>query len=354
MNTNSIQIRNNKKSYLIDSRMHKDDLKSVLVRVMGLLKSGSKNLSGKLDEVGSKKFETLIGKLIGLCSKAIAHPVETIKFIEGLVKAGASVTWREAKLLFATIIKMVMDSYKKDQRLKKAAEKAAKAAAEAAKAAAEKAGEAAAGAITKKDSMRMIRMCHDCAFVVNQMLRVRKALVAIKHNDDRRRISTTKKPSAWEIRYVLGVNPNININMNDFKAYRENGFVVVEDKRKGTRYQKPFNEVMAAAENERQDRLNRANPDLVGVGNRNVGAGYNSAYMEANTLSSGEKNKVEKGIKNIDNILKALLATIGTLAAIKAATTGWGAGLRDFIANLYMVITKGKKVREELKAAAKA
>ena len=348
MNTNSIQIRNNKMNYLMDSRMHQDDLKSVLVRVMGILKSGLKNLSGKLDEVGAKKFETLIGKLIGLCSKAIAHPIETIKLLEALTKAGAMAAGREMKLFFATVIKMVMDSYKKDQRLKKAAEKAAKAAAEAAKAAAEKAGEAATNAVAKKDSMRMIRMCHDCAYIVNQMLRVKKALIAIKHNDDRRRISTTKKPSAWEIRYVLGVNPNININMNDFKAYRENGFVVVEDKRKGTRYQKPFNEVMAAAETERQGRLNNTNPDLIGV-NGNAPSAYNAAYM-----STQDRNKVEKGIKNINAILTAIAATITTLAGIKAATQGWGAGLRDFIANLYMTISKGKKIREDLKAAAKA
>jgi hypothetical protein len=341
--TNAMQIRKSQMNYLMDARMYRDDLKSVLIRVMGMLKSAAKSFSGKLDGASEHNFETLIGKLIGKCMKAIAHPIETIKLIESLTKAAAGKVIPEIKLFFATVLKMIMDSYKKDQRIKKAAEKAAKAAAEAAK----KAGETAVEAATKKDSMKMIMMCHDCAYIVNQMLRVRKALIAIKHNDDRRRIGTTKKPTAWEIRYVLGINPNININMNDFKAYRENGFVVVEDKRKGTTYRKPFNEVMAAAEAERQGRLNNVNPDLIGVGGSP--ASYNAAYM-----SSQDRNKVEKGIKNIDAILKALLATIGTLAAIKAATSGWGAGLRDFIANLYMTITKGKKVREELKAAAKA
>ena len=330
--TNAMQIRKSQMNYLMDARMYRDDLKSVLIRVMGMLKSAAKSFSGKLDGASERNFETLIGKLIGKCMKAIAHPIETIKLIESLTKAAAGKVIPEIKLFFATVLKMIMDSYKKDQRIKKAAEKAAKAAAEAAK----KAGETAVEAATKKDSMKMIMMCHDCAYIVNQMLRVRKAL-----------IGTTKKPTVWEIRYVLGVNPNININMNDFKASRENGFVVVEDKRKGTTYRKPFNEVMAAAEAERQGRLNNVNPDLIGVGGSP--ASYNAAYM-----SSQDRNKVEKGIKNINAILNALLATIGVLASIKAATSGWGLSLRDFIANLYMIITKGKKVREELKAAAKA
>lgn len=351
--TTAIQIKRIDDNHLVGSRMHCDDLKSVLIGAVRLLKNGMKNISGKLDEVSRYKFETLVGKLIGLFSRAIAHPIETIKLIEGLTKAAATVTWREAKLLFATIIKMVMNSYNKEQRLKKAAEKAAKAASKVVASAAEKVNDAAADALSKKDNIKIIRMCNDCALVVNQMLRVRKALVAIKHNDDRRRISTTNKPTVWEIKYVLGVNPNVNINMSDYKAYRENGFVVVEDKRKGDRYQKPFNEVMAAAEHERQGRLNRSNPDLIGVGNNSVN--YGSAYMaNNNAISSGEKSKVEKGIRKIDNILNALLATISTLTAIKAATSGWGAGLRDFVANLYMLITKGKKVREDLKSALKA
>jgi hypothetical protein len=150
-----------------------------------------------------------------------------------------------------------------------------------------------------KDSNELIKLYRDSLSILNTLKCLKCMLVAHKYTDDRRRISTTKTPTMWEKKYVLGIKPGVSFNERDWKAYKENGFIVVENKRTGQTYRKPQTEVIAAANAERQEKLNTADPYL------------NSGNIQYGTDVNNPKNK-----KSLISIMKTIAATIASVTMV--------------------------------------
>lgn len=207
---------------------------------------------------------------------------------------------------------MLEKSYKK-QEVKEKAEAAARAAAEAVQKA----------ATSKNDSDELVRLYRDGKYIVKTLKQLRRALIGHKIEDDRRRISTTKTPTMWEMRYVLGIKPGVSFYEKDWKAYKENGFIIVENKRTGQRYQKPQSDVVAAANNERASRINTADPYL-NSGDVQYGEGE---------LAPQQKNSLVRIIKKIGAVIASVTGVVTAIKALKSNASGWSNALRDFLAN---------------------
>ena len=190
--------------------------------------------------------------------------------------------------------------------------------------------------LASKDSAELLRLYKDCLTTVNSIKKIQKFLVSKKLRDSRGRISTTTTPTVWEVRQVLGVKPGMSYNEKDWKAYKENGMVIVQNRHKTElRYSKPVNELISIANRERAALENKKDPYV-----ENSPEGY--SYE---TINPKEKSKIERALRVVNSALKAFLAVLGTIGLIKSATKGWGAELRDLIAT---VLLSKQKVEQSM------
>lgn len=198
----------------------------------------------------------------------------------------------------------------------------------------------------------------DCYILLHQVMKIHDCLVK-KKLDARTRISRTAKPSQWEIRYVLGVKPGVNYVSSEWKAYRENGYVVVKNKNNGTEYKKPFNEVVQAANQEAASKANNVNQDYIagmyhGYGNTAVGPGNISSEGSASnttTVQNGiypqEKSKLRMLMLKITDLLKILTGMVIAFKGLKSAGAT-ARNIRDFVYNTVTYISKVVGIKKDL------
>lgn len=280
----------------------------------------------KLKLATSKTEVFVLNKIIVSCKKLLLNlkndyywPTsekikQYIKANYDLLKVKVGITIR--KFIMWTV-SMLQKSYEQ-QRIREKAEAAAKAAAEAAKEAVTKAAE------SKKDSSELATLYNDGIAVIKTLKQMQRVLIARRYADDRRRISTTKTPTMWEIKYVLGIKPGVSFYEKDWKAYKENGFIVVENKRTGQRYQKPQSEIVAAANAEREEKLNTADPYLSSGGVQ---------YGDIVEITPQQKNSLRNIIKKIGAVIASITGVVTAIKALKSNASGWSRALRDFVAN---------------------
>lgn len=194
----------------------------------------------------------------------------------------------------------------------------------------------------------------DCYCLLKQLVRIHDCLK--KKEDARTRVSRTAKPSQWEIRYVLGIKPGVNYVASEWKAYRENGFVVVKHKTNGTEYRKPFSEIVEAANREAAQKANTANPDYVagmysGYGSGNYGnTSAGSDGYQSNDIPKQERGRVKTLILKITDLLKLLTGMVVAFKALKSAGPTLRS-IRDFVANTVTYISKVIGIKKDLDQA---
>lgn len=255
---------------------------------------------------------------------------EYIKAHAQLLRLNIGIFSRKILMFTTAMLQKAYEQQRIKERSAEAAE-AAKAAAEAAKAATEAAAkwmetDRAKNAFKKlginKDSSELIKLYNDSMSILLSIKQLRRAIISRKHADDRRRISTTKTPSMWEIRYVLGIKPGVSFYEKDWKAYKENGFIVVENKRTGQKYQKPQSEVVAAANAERESKLNTADPYL---NSGSIQYGGNDEFS-----SPQKKRSLRDILKKIGATIAAVTAVIAEIKRLHAGASGLGGILTNF------------------------
>lgn len=174
-------------------------------------------------------------------------------------------------------------------------------------------------ALSALDSKKLIDLYNDSAAILKTLGSVKKIIKFNKYIDDRRRISTTKTPTMWERKFVLGIKPGVQFNEKDWKAYKENGFIVMENKRNGQKYQKPQHEVIAAANAEREEKMIREDP-----------------YLKSGNIQYGDPSESPKTKRSLLQILKTIAATIAAVTVvvneIKTLHTS-SEGLRSILLN---------------------
>ena len=261
---------------------------------------------------GLKQAITLILKLISskiqvakvkgdvVALKLWAHLKELgIKAING----GTHLIVKWLMLLKAAIRQKVIDSYEIETAIRKA--------------------EAAVRDSRKKSQVTADSIYRDCKMIFRNVSRVSKAIKKIR--DSRGRISTTTTPTVWEIRQVLGVKPGMSFNERDWKAFKENGMVIVQNRQKPElRYQRSVNELISIANQERMAIENKRDPYVM-----NAQEQYGADY-----ISKSEKSKIEKALRWVKTILAAVSGAVITINAISSGTKGWGAKIRRMLARL--------------------
>ena len=320
-------------------------------------------------KIASKKSEVYIlnkvilnAKKILLELKSKAPKVSVLKKFtkeqKDLLKSNISDTikrfikWTVIMLEKANAQQMMKE---KAEEVSAAAAAAAKAASEAAESATKKAAEwaktkAGKKALNKleamknkgfsKDSYELVKLYRDGNLILSTLKQLRKTIIARKCLDDRRRISTTKTPTMWEIRYVLGIKPGVSFYEKDWKAYKENGFIVVENKRSGQRYQKPQAEIVAAANAERESKMNTVDPYLYS---------NNVQYQYGKEITPQKRKSLLDLLKKIAATIAAVTAVVAEIKKLNEGSSGLGNILRGFANGAVNWLRTAKETCQEVK-----
>lgn len=318
-------------------RFNDSSIKDVLYDILRLVNNSIKNTSRQVDKgilskvlKITKDFLSKIGNFLPTKENLIAH----IKAYSELLKWNIAVKTRQ---IIMFIIRMILKSYEKEEINRKAAE--------AAKVADESVMNAAKNKASKAYSYDLIRLYKDSLNIRKALVILKHTLIAKKFSDDRRRISTTNTPTTWEKKYVLGIKPGVSFNEKDWRAFKENGFVVVENKRTGQRYRKSQSELVAAANNEKLAKLNTTDP-LIGTPGYEYDLGNESVPPQ-------QKNTLRNIIRKIGITITAITGTITAIKALKSSSSGWGVALRDLLATSLSWIQTARETWQEVKNAAR-
>lgn len=325
--------------------------KKTLKYILGLIASRIKEAAKSGANAVLKGLKTIYsyGKKALVDSKFIPKLINAIKDFGNNVASKIGGVWGA---FVRKIQQMIIDSYEKDIAILKEKARAArevakaKAKSEAAKAVtklAKKGKKSANLTISLGDSANLLRLCEYSAKASLNASKVYGVMTRVL--DDRRRISTTKTPTMWEIRQVLGVRPGVSFNEKDWKAYKENGLVIVENKRNGQRYQRSINELISIANQEKEAIENRQDPFTMSAMSE-----YNSDY-----IPRSEKPKIEKILKSVGRIIGIISGAVITINTVKKGTKGWSNDIRDLLANLLLTKEKYLDLQKRLiRAQAKA
>ena len=329
-----------------NKRFNDSSINNTLYNVLKLASDAIRNAASKVDKEVLSKVIKITKDFISNARAFLPSKENLIAHIRAysmLLKANISAKTMQ---IIMFIIRMIEKSYEQEEKNKeeelkqKAAEAAAKAAAEAAA----KAVINSKKKSSKSDCYDLVRLYKDSLSIRRALLILKHTLVAKKFSDDKRRISTTMTPTMWEKKYVLGIKPGVSFNEKDWRAYKENGFVVVENKRTGQRYQKSQAELVAAANNEKAAKLNTADP-LIGT------AGYEYGNVEAATPQ--QKNSLRNIIRKIGITITALTGVITAIKALKTNASGWSTSLRNFLATSLSWIQTARETWQEVKNVTK-
>lgn len=324
-------------------RFNDSSIKNALYNVLKLANNAIRNATSKLDKDVlykvikiTKDFITKARDILPAKEDLIAH----IKAYSELLRLNIGIKTRQ---IIMFMIRMIEKSYEKEAKDKKE-EEINKKAEEAAKAAAEAAYKAIKKKSSKSDSYGLLRLYKDSLAIRRALIILKHTLIAKKFTDDKRRISTTMTPTMWEKKYVLGIKPGVSFNEKDWRAYKENGFVIVENKRTGQRYQKSQSELVAAANNEKAMKMNTADP-LIGT------AGYE--YGNVDAVTPQQKLSLRNIIKKIGMTITAITGTIAAIKALKSSASGWSASLRNLLATSLSWMQTAKDTWQEVKNVTK-
>lgn len=346
------------KKYLIRDASSVDIISKIVKLASEKLKSATSKVDAdalkKIISSGKKLLTNVAGKLP---SSWLLK--EYMKAHYTLLKLNIGMTMKK---FFMWTVAMLQKSYEK-QRLKEKAEAVASAAADAAKAATEaaekaakkaakwaetKAGQEAMRKISeiKKarslDSADLINLYRDSLSVLSTLKQLKKALIARQFSDDRRRISRTKNPTMWEIRYVLGIKPGVQFYEKDWKAYKQNGFIVVENKRTNESYRKPQAEVVAAANAEKESKMNTVDPYL------NSGE---VQYGESEFSTPQKKRSLRELLKKLAATIAAVTAVVSEIKKLHSGSSGLGNVLRNFANGAVNWMRTAKETWQEVNRA---